>query len=69
MNNFLFFLIKIYKKIFDPFIPSSCRYYPTCSNYFIYVNSKYNFLIAIFFLFKRIFSCNFFFNGGFDPSP
>ena len=35
INNFLIFIIKIYKYFISPFFPFSCRYLPTCSEYFI----------------------------------
>tara|TARA_B100002052_G_C15546578_1_gene447100 strand:- start:98 stop:349 length:252 start_codon:yes stop_codon:yes gene_type:complete len=35
INNFLIFIIKIYKYFVSPLFPFSCRYLPTCSEYFI----------------------------------
>tara|TARA_B100000131_G_C17998011_1_gene565355 strand:+ start:610 stop:861 length:252 start_codon:yes stop_codon:yes gene_type:complete len=35
INNFLIFIIKIYKYFISPFFPFSCRYLPTCSEYFL----------------------------------
>ncbi len=35
INNFLIFIIKIYKYFISPFFPFSCRYLPTCSEYFM----------------------------------
>ena len=35
INNFLILIIKFYKYFISPYFPSSCRYLPTCSEYFI----------------------------------
>ena len=35
INNFFILLIKFYKYFISPFFPFSCRYQPTCSEYFI----------------------------------
>ena len=33
--NFLILLIKIYKVLISPILSNNCRYFPTCSEYFI----------------------------------
>ena len=33
--NILINIIKIYKLIISPYLGNSCRYFPTCSDYFI----------------------------------
>ena len=35
INHFLILLIKFYRYFISPYFPSSCRYLPTCSEYFI----------------------------------
>ena len=35
INNFLIFLVKLYKYLISPYLNSNCRYLPTCSEYFI----------------------------------
>ena len=35
IDYFFIFLIKFYKYLISPYLPSSCRYQPTCSEYFI----------------------------------
>tara|TARA_B100000427_G_scaffold307843_1_gene295635 strand:- start:114 stop:365 length:252 start_codon:yes stop_codon:yes gene_type:complete len=71
-NNFLIFIIKIYKYFISPFFPFSCRYLPTCSEYFVdslKINGPIKgSLMGI----KRIFRCHpiKFLGGGsgFDPA-
>lgn len=73
LNNFLIFLIKLYKYFISPYLPSGCRYQPTCSEYFIgslRINGTYKgFFLGI----KRIFRCHpvKFLGGksGYDPVP
>jgi putative membrane protein insertion efficiency factor len=73
INNFLIFLIKLYKYFISPYLPSGCRYQPTCSEYFI-DSLRINGTSKGFFLgIKRIFSCHpvKFLGGksGYDPVP
>jgi len=70
---FLILLIKIYKYTISPFFPFSCRYLPTCSDYFL-DSLKFNGVIKGSFLgIKRILRCHpiKFLGGkeGFDPAP
>tara|TARA_B100000686_G_C16777196_1_gene969301 strand:+ start:1400 stop:1651 length:252 start_codon:yes stop_codon:yes gene_type:complete len=70
---FLILLIKIYKYTISPLFPLSCRYLPTCSDYFLDC-LKFNGLIKGSFLgIKRILRCHpiKFLGGkeGFDPAP
>ena len=73
INHFLISLIKFYKYFISPFFPSSCRYLPTCSEYFIDC-LKFNGPIKGFVLgIKRIFRCHpikiLGGKSGFDPAP
>ena len=72
-NNFLIFLIKLYKYFISPYLTSSCRYQPTCSEYFIdslKINGTFKGCILGI---KRIFRCHpiKFLGGrsGYDPVP
>lgn len=73
IRKFLIFLIKLYKYFISPYLPSNCRYQPTCSEYFI-DSLKINGAFKGFFLgIKRIFRCHpiKFLGGqsGYDPVP
>ena len=73
VNHFLISLIKFYKYFISPFFPSSCRYLPTCSEYFIdclrFNGPIKGFVLGI----KRIFRCHpikiLGGKSGFDPAP
>ena len=58
MGNLLIKLIKLYKYFISPFLPASCRYLPTCSQYFIDSLKEYGFLKGCVLGAKRILSCH-----------
>jgi putative membrane protein insertion efficiency factor len=62
-------LIRFYKKAFSPFLPSACRFYPTCSEYTYQAIEKYGFLRGGWLGIRRIGRCNPFNPGGVDPVP
>lgn len=65
-NIVLGILIRSYQRFISPFLPNSCRYYPTCSEYAVwtmYFNNPIDTFIKIIF---RILKCNQFFKGGID---
>jgi hypothetical protein len=61
--------IRFYKKAISPFLPSACRFYPTCSEYTYQAIEKYGFLRGSWLGARRIARCNPFNAGGFDPVP
>jgi putative membrane protein insertion efficiency factor len=69
MKHVLIILIKAYQILISPLLPPSCRYYPTCSNYFIEALQKYGFLKGSLLGIKRILRCHPFHEGGYDPVP
>ena len=62
-------LIKIYQNGISPFLPPSCRYIPTCSQYALEALEKYGALKGGWLAFRRILRCNPFHKGGYDPVP
>ena len=58
INNFFISIIKIYKYFISPYFPSSCRYLPTCSEYFIESLKEFGFFKGCAFGTKRILSCH-----------
>lgn len=60
-------LIKGYKKAIAPFIPASCRYLPTCSEYALQAIEKYGAIKGGWMAAKRLARCNPFVEGGYDP--
>ena len=68
MKKFSIKLIKVYQKIPGDW-HSSCRYYPSCSNYAIEALEEYGFFKGWYLAIKRIFKCNPFGGYGYDPVP
>ncbi|PAF52555.1 membrane protein insertion efficiency factor YidD [Helicobacter sp. 13S00477-4] len=58
--------ITIYQNFFSPLFPNSCRYYPTCSQYALWILRFNHPFIAVCKICKRILKCNQFFKGGID---
>ncbi len=67
MRSIAIFLIKLYQKFISPLFPASCRFYPTCSNYFIQALDKYGFIKGSYLGIKRILKCHPYNEGGHDP--
>jgi len=66
MKKVLISLIKLYQKFISPAFTSSCRYYPSCSNYSIEAIEKYGVLKGSLKSIWRILRCNPFSKGGID---
>lgn len=69
MKGVILLFITCYRIIISPFLPKSCRFYPTCSDYTFQAVKKFGVKKGIFLGFKRILRCNPFNNGGYDPIP
>ncbi len=65
----LILLIKFYQQAISPFTPSSCRFDPTCSSYFIQALQIHGFFLGNYLGIKRILSCNPWGKSGYDPVP
>ncbi|MBL6875713.1 MAG: membrane protein insertion efficiency factor YidD [Chitinophagales bacterium] len=62
-------LIRIYQLLISPWLPSSCRYSPTCSAYSLEAFKKYGPLKGFWLSVKRIGSCHPWGGKGHDPVP
>jgi len=62
-------IIKMYRKFISPVLPSSCRFYPTCSEYALVSVERFGVLRGSWLAVKRISRCHPFNKGGFDPVP
>src|SRR5579864_7148055 len=59
--------LRFYKRYLSPFLPSACRYQPTCSEYMLEAVSKYGVLRGVSMGVRRLLRCHPFREGGFDP--
>ena len=62
-------LIKIYQWVLSPVLPGSCRYTPTCSQYFIEALRKHGLIKGLYLGITRILRCHPWGGHGHDPVP
>ncbi|WP_276390381.1 membrane protein insertion efficiency factor YidD [Eudoraea chungangensis] len=63
------FLVRVYQNLISPYLPASCRYSPTCSQYTIEALKKHGLFKGGLLAIKRIASCNPWGGKGYDPVP
>ncbi|MCM8759257.1 MAG: membrane protein insertion efficiency factor YidD [Candidatus Omnitrophica bacterium] len=68
-RSILIFVVRVYQVFISPILGKNCRFYPSCSNYFIGAVEKFGLTKGIFLSFKRIVKCHPFHQGGYDPLP
>ncbi len=62
--------IRLYQKTISPTLPKdTCRYYPTCSHYGYQAIYKHGAIKGGRLAVNRVFRCNPFSSGGYDPVP
>ena len=73
ISKILINIIKFYKIIISPYLTPSCRYLPTCSEYFIDCLKLNGTFRGLYLGIKRILSCHpikiLGGGSGFDPAP
>ncbi|OPY72003.1 MAG: putative membrane protein insertion efficiency factor [Syntrophorhabdus sp. PtaU1.Bin050] len=67
LKKILIYLLDVYKVCISPFIPTECRFYPTCSTYMQEAIQKKGVFRGLVCGLKRILRCNPFSRGGYDP--
>ena len=67
MRRLLVAIITLYKKGVSPYLPQSCRFHPTCSEYGIQAIEKYGSFKGGLMAIKRVLRCNPWSKGGYDP--
>jgi putative membrane protein insertion efficiency factor len=61
--------IRVYQAFLSPLMFSSCRYYPTCSQYAYDAIAIQGAARGVWLALKRLLRCHPFSRGGFDPVP
>ncbi len=69
MRYVLVFLITLYQKLLSPWLPPSCRYTPSCSQYAKEALLKHGLFRGLLLAAKRLARCHPFHAGGYDPVP
>ena len=67
MKQAVIFLIRAYRLLLSPYLPPSCRYLPTCSQYAEEALDKYGALKGGMIALKRISRCHPWGGSGYDP--
>ena len=69
IRTILLHIVFLYQRLISPFLPPTCRYVPSCSNYAAEVLQRKPLITGLWLIVKRILKCNPFHPGGFDPVP
>lgn len=67
MKTVLLVLLRAYKAAISPFLPPSCRFSPTCSEYAREAIEKYGAARGVWMGARRVLRCHPFHPGGYDP--
>lgn len=67
LSRLLVGLVRLYQGLLSPWLPNSCRYTPTCSEYAVQALKKYGAFKGTWMAFKRILRCNPWGGHGHDP--
>ncbi|WP_294594492.1 membrane protein insertion efficiency factor YidD [uncultured Rikenella sp.] len=63
------FLIRIYRAVISPFLPSSCRFTPTCSAYALEAFRRHGLFRGFYLTVRRLLRCHPWGGSGYDPVP
>ena len=69
MRQLAVIAIKVYQKAISPFLPPSCRFYPSCSEYAYEAIERHGLVKGFALTAMRISRCHPWNAGGFDPVP
>ncbi|MGE5732696.1 MAG: membrane protein insertion efficiency factor YidD [Gemmatimonas sp.] len=69
MSRILVLLVRGYQVAISPLLPSSCRYYPSCSAYAVEALERHGAMRGSWLAIRRIARCHPFKPGGYDPVP
>lgn len=67
MKTLVLALVGFYKQAISPAVPSSCKFYPTCSAYAAEAVEKYGWALGLRLATRRLLRCRPFHAGGYDP--
>ena len=67
MQSVILTALRMYKRWISPLLPSSCRFYPTCSEYMMDAVLKYGVARGVWMGLRRLARCHPLHPGGLDP--
>ena len=62
-------MVMVYQRVISPWLPPSCRFQPTCSQYSVEAFRTHGFFRGLWLTVWRILRCQPFCRGGYDPVP
>jgi hypothetical protein len=69
MTRLATWLLHLYKRLISPWLPASCRFVPTCSEYAAEAVARHGLFRGTILAVWRILRCQPFSRGGYDPVP
>ena len=67
MRSVVILLLRAYKAVISPLLPSACRFHPTCSEYMMEAVAQHGAARGVWMGAKRLLRCHPFHAGGYDP--
>jgi hypothetical protein len=62
-------VVRGYQRLVSPFLPSRCRFAPTCSEYAAQAITQHGIVRGVGLAVRRLARCHPFHPGGYDPPP
>ena len=69
IGGFMSRLIRLYQRCISPFLPPSCRYVPSCSEYARQAYVEWGLIRGTWLSLCRLLRCHPLHPGGYDPPP
>lgn len=69
MTRVVLLVIKGYQRFISPYLPPTCRFYPSCSSYATDAIARHGPWKGGYFAIRRILRCHPLHPGGYDPVP
>ena len=69
LTTFLILLVRLYQLALSPYLPSACRFYPSCSHFALQALEIHGAWRGMRMTTRRLLRCQPLCRGGYDPVP
>lgn len=69
MTRVVLLIIRAYQRLISPYLPPTCRFYPSCSSYATDAIARYGPWKGGYLAVRRLLRCHPLHPGGYDPVP